>query len=108
MDHNASLWLGRVTPAVHYCQGGLATDAAARVLDASGAPVPRLYAAGEVSGGLHGANRLGGNSLAECLVFGRIAGQAAAAAVAPRVSVSNAGGLAVDMMSAERSVAAVL
>lgn len=59
----------------------------AQVLDRHGAPIRRLFAAGEVSGGLHGANRLGGNSLAECVVFGRIAGRQAAAAVAPRVVV---------------------
>ena len=49
-----------------------------RVLDLWGEPIPGLYAAGEVCGGIHGVNRLGGNALAECIVFGRRAGRAAA------------------------------
>jgi succinate dehydrogenase/fumarate reductase flavoprotein subunit len=49
------------------------------VLREDGSPIARVFAAGEVSGGVHGANRLGGNSLTECVVFGRIAGQQAAA-----------------------------
>lgn len=49
----------------------------AQVLRANGSVIHGLYAAGEVAGGLHGANRLGGNSLAECVVFGRIAAQQA-------------------------------
>ncbi len=54
-------------------------DAGARVLRADGSAVAGLYAAGEVTGGLHGANRLGGNSLLECVVFGRIAAATALA-----------------------------
>ena len=65
-------------PSIHYTMGGLRFDADARVLDISGMPIPGLYAAGEVCGGVHGANRLGGNALAECIVFGRIAGVNAA------------------------------
>jgi succinate dehydrogenase/fumarate reductase flavoprotein subunit len=57
------------------------------VLSEDGTPIVGLYAAGEVSGGLHGANRLGGNSLAECVVFGRIAGQQAAKNALPRIVV---------------------
>lgn len=78
-----------------------------QVLSTQGKPVRGLYAAGEVSGGLHGANRLGGNSLAECVVFGRIAGQQAAAHVLPKVEVLKGEGL-VDMMGAKHSVAAAL
>lgn len=62
-------------------QGGVAISREAQALDASGVPVPGLFAAGEVAGGLHGANRLGGNSLLECVVFGRRAGRNAAAFV---------------------------
>ena len=53
------------------------TDSA---LDKDGKPVPGLYAAGEVTGGIHGANRLGGNAVADLMVFGRIAGKNAAEA----------------------------
>ncbi len=65
-------------PAIHYCMGGLRIDAKARVIDIWGKPIPRLYAAGEVCGGVQGANRLGGNAIPECIVFGRIAGVNAA------------------------------
>ena len=66
-----------VTPAIHYTMGGLSIDTDAHVMGEKG-PLAGLYAAGEVTGGLHGDNRLGGNSLLECVVFGRIAGQNAA------------------------------
>ena len=69
----------RVAPAPHTSLGGVVVDAACRVLDAAGRPIPGLFAAGEVTGGLHGRNRLGGNAGTEVLVFGRIAGTNAAA-----------------------------
>jgi fumarate reductase flavoprotein subunit len=53
--------------------GGLVVDEQRHVLNASGKPIPGLYAAGEVTGGIHGGNRLGGNALTEILVSGRIA-----------------------------------
>lgn len=62
-------------PSVHYCMGGLRIDARTRVLDVWGNPIPGLFAAGECCGGLHGIDRLGGNGIAECVVFGRIAGK---------------------------------
>ena len=68
----------RVTPAIHHTMGGLSVDTGTRVLKADGTPIPGLYAAGEVTGGLHGANRLGGNGVADIVVNGRLAGQAAA------------------------------
>src|SRR2546423_6453381 len=63
-----------VAPTLHYIMGGVRVDA-----DSEAATVPGLYAAGEVAAGMHGANRLGGNSLSDLLVFGRRAGEAAAA-----------------------------
>ncbi|CAI4219288.1 unnamed protein product [Parascedosporium putredinis] len=71
--------VGRITPVVHFTMGGVAFDARARVLAATlDKPIPGLFAAGEVTGGLHGDNRLGGSSLLECVVYGRIAGREAA------------------------------
>ena len=75
-----------VAPTCHYVMGGIEVDA-----DTQASIVPGLYAAGEVSGGMHGSNRLGGNSLSDLLVFGRRAGENAASYVAslstrPRVS----------------------
>merc|ERR1719221_663594 len=66
-----------ITPVIHYCMGGLEIDADGAVLGANGKAIPGLYAAGEVAGGVHGNNRLGGNSLLDCVVFGRVAGKAA-------------------------------
>merc|ERR1712178_455122 len=58
--------------------GGLEVDVNSLVLDQKGKAMPGLYAAGEVAGGIHGNNRLGGNSLLDCVVFGRVAGRHAA------------------------------
>ena len=65
-------------PAVHHCMGGLRINKDTQVIDIWGKPIPRLYAAGEVTGGIHGSNRLGSNAIPDCVVFGRIAGTNAA------------------------------
>jgi urocanate reductase len=65
-------------PAVHHCMGGLRINANAQVIDIWGNIIPRFYAAGEVTGGVHGDNRLGSNATPDCVVFGRIAGTNAA------------------------------
>jgi len=67
-----------ITPVIHYCMGGLEVDVDSLVVDQKGKAMPGLYAAGEVAGGIHGNNRLGGNSLLDCVVFGRVAGRHAA------------------------------
>ena len=67
-----------VAPAPHTSLGGVVIDARCRVLRADGTPIPGLFAAGEVTGGVHGLNRIGGNAGTEVLVFGRIAGNEAA------------------------------
>merc|ERR1711953_1171018 len=65
-----------ITPVIHYCMGGLEITEDAEVVGKNGV-IPGLYAAGEIAGGVHGNNRLGGNSLLDCVVFGRVAGKAA-------------------------------
>lgn len=60
-------------PSIHHTMGGLQISTNAQVLDKKGKPIPGLYAAGEVTGGIHGSNRLGGNATADVLTFGRIA-----------------------------------
>jgi succinate dehydrogenase/fumarate reductase flavoprotein subunit len=70
----------RITPATHFCMGGVRTDTSGHTA------VPGLFACGEMVWGLHGANRMGGNALMECLVSGRVAGRAAAL-----LAVTNAG-----------------
>ncbi|MDR2119157.1 MAG: flavocytochrome c [Tannerellaceae bacterium] len=66
-----------VSPAVHYTMGGIKINTKTEVIDRSGNIIPGLFAAGEVTGGIHGGNRLGGNSIADIIVFGRIAGEKA-------------------------------
>lgn len=66
----------RLMPKVHYCMGGVLINTDARVIHIrNGNAIPGLYAAGEVTGGIHGASRLGSNSIVDCLVFGRTAGK---------------------------------
>ena len=67
----------KVTAGVHHTMGGLKIDTNTEVLDADGNAIPGLFAAGEITGGVHGANRLGGNAVSDFVVFGRIAGKAA-------------------------------
>lgn len=64
-------------PAVHHTMGGLRIDTNTHVLDENGQPIKHLYAAGEVAGGIHAGNRLGGNALTDIFTFGRIAGKTA-------------------------------
>ncbi len=69
-------------PAIHHTMGGVKVDTASQVLKEDGSPIAGLFAAGEVTGGVHGANRLGGNAVTDIVVFGRIAGSSAAKYVA--------------------------
>ena len=68
----------RLWPKVHYTMGGVKINSKAQVININNQLIPHFYAAGEVTGGVHGASRLGGCSITECLVFGRIAGRNAA------------------------------
>ena len=71
----------KVTAGIHHTMGGLKIDPETHVIDEKGKIIPGLFAAGEVTGGVHGGNRLGGNAVADFVVFGRIAGAQAAAYV---------------------------
>ena len=71
--YGMNLW-----PKVHHTMGGVQINTKAQLLDLQGNVIPGVYAAGEVTGGVHGAVRLGSNATTDCLVFGRIAGQNAA------------------------------
>jgi FAD-dependent fumarate reductase len=68
------VYVGTVTPVVHFTMGGVLLNERSEILDESNTPIDGLWGAGEVTGGVHGGNRLGGSSLLECVVFGRIAG----------------------------------
>ncbi|KAF5532623.1 aromatic-amino-acid decarboxylase [Fusarium mexicanum] len=76
-NRDEDIYIGRVTPITHFTMGGVAIDEKARVLtkiEGKLVPIPGLFAAGEITGGIHGDNRLGGSSLLECVVYGRTAG----------------------------------
>lgn len=67
----------KVQPSVHHTMGGVKINPSAQVIGANGKVIPGLFAAGEVTGGVHGGNRLGGNAQADIVTFGRISGQSA-------------------------------
>ena len=75
---NAPFLVIAMSPAYHHTMGGVEIDATCRVINTNGQPIEGLYAAGEVCGGIHAGNRLGGNAIADVFVFGRIAGEQAA------------------------------
>ena len=67
----------QIAPGIHHTMGGVKINTAAQVISTEGQPIPGLFAAGEVTGGVHGGNRLGGNAVADIVIFGRIAAQSA-------------------------------
>lgn len=67
----------QISPGIHHTMGGVQVDTKSEVLDKEGKAIPGLYAAGEVTGGIHGANRLGGNAVTDIVVFGRNAAKSA-------------------------------
>ncbi|KAJ1568955.1 Osmotic growth protein 1, partial [Nowakowskiella sp. JEL0078] len=73
MESNDSFWVAIVCPVLHFTMGGIQIDEKSQVLGQNGI-ISGLFAAGEVAGGVHGANRLGGSSLLACVVYGRVAG----------------------------------
>ena len=90
-DLNKKIFSMVITPSVHYTMGGLKINNRSEVIDKNGKPINGLFGAGEVTGGVHGGNRLGGNSLAECGVFGRIAADSAVNYIAKNNNVLNTG-----------------
>ncbi len=79
---DAPFYAARVWPKVHHTMGGVEINGNAEVIDLDGAVIPGLFAAGEVTGGVHGACRLGSVAIIDCLVFGRIAGRNVASGAA--------------------------
>ena len=75
----APFYAVKVTAGIHHTMGGIVINSAAEVLTEAGEAIPGLFAAGEVTGGVHGGNRLGGNAVCDFTVFGRIAGDSACA-----------------------------
>ncbi|WP_232697465.1 flavocytochrome c [Brevibacillus daliensis] len=73
----APFYAVNLVPTIHHTMGGIKIDTQAKVINTAGKPIEGLYAAGEVTGGIHGTNRVGGNAMADTVVFGRIAGQSA-------------------------------
>jgi len=78
LETSDSFHVAIVTPVIHYCMGGMRINGDAESLGAGDRVVGGLYSAGEAAGGIHGNNRLGGNSLLDCVVFGRVSGRSAA------------------------------
>jgi len=68
-------YIQKVKPSIHHTMGGIVIDENARVINKDGKPIEGLFAAGEVTGGIHGTNRLGGNAVTDVIVFGKIAGK---------------------------------
>jgi len=67
----------KIAPGIHHTMGGVKIDTSAEVISKEGEPIPGLFAAGEVTGGVHGGNRIGGNAVADIVVFGRVAADSA-------------------------------
>eukprot|EP01064_Diplonema_japonicum_P003844 TRINITY_DN1252_c2_g2_i1.p1 TRINITY_DN1252_c2_g2~~TRINITY_DN1252_c2_g2_i1.p1 ORF type:complete len:648 (+),score=236.19 TRINITY_DN1252_c2_g2_i1:65-2008(+) len=86
-----TFYVGIVTPVIHYTLGGLKVNAEAEVLKEDGSILPGVFAGGEVAGGIHGKNRLGGSSLLDCVVYGRVSGASAATYLTTQLT-KNGGG----------------
>lgn len=91
-EPNEEFYVSIVTPVLHYTMGGVEIDEYSRVLGENG-PIPGLFAGGEITGGVHGANRLGGSSLLDCVVFGRVSGASAAEYLLSKLSSQEQSGL---------------
>lgn len=81
VNDDTELIVGRITPVLHFTMGGVKINPESQFLDKSNQPIPGIWGAGEITSGVHSSNRLGGSSLLECVVFGRIAGKSAVASM---------------------------
>jgi flavocytochrome c len=77
VEMNDAYHVAIITPVVHYCMGGVKITAKAELVGTDSKVIPGVYGAGEINGGVHGENRLGGSSLLDCVVYGRVAGRTA-------------------------------
>lgn len=77
--NEAPYYAALISPGIHHTMGGVTINPKTEVISVKGAPIPGFFAAGEVTGGVHGGNRIGGNAVADIVTFGRIAGTNAAA-----------------------------
>lgn len=91
--------VAQMQPVLHYTMGGLEINPKSEVLNSEGKPIPGLFASGEIAGGVHGANRLGGSSLLGCVVFGRVAGDTAAAYLLKGISNGSIASQRLDQVS---------
>eukprot|EP01062_Namystynia_karyoxenos_P061628 TRINITY_DN539_c0_g1_i2.p1 TRINITY_DN539_c0_g1~~TRINITY_DN539_c0_g1_i2.p1 ORF type:complete len:683 (+),score=299.30 TRINITY_DN539_c0_g1_i2:89-2050(+) len=92
VEASDTFYVAIVTPVIHYCMGGLKVDVDARVLNKQGKVIPGLFCGGEAAGGIHGLNRLGGSSLLDCVVFGRVGGASASSCLLSRRLSAGGGG----------------
>ena len=94
LDINDDFHVALMQPVLHFTMGGIEINDKAQVLNGDGKPFEALFACGEVAGGVHGANRLGGSSLLGCVVYGRVSGDSASEYLFQKVlseGTSNAG-----------------
>lgn len=96
-DINDTFHVAHMEPVLHFTMGGIEINDQAQCLNAEGKPFDGLYVCGELAGGVHGANRLGGSSLLGCVVYGRVAGDSASKYLFQQ-ALNNAGGSAVSRL----------
>ncbi|EDU50572.1 SdhA Succinate dehydrogenase fumarate reductase flavoprotein subunit [Pyrenophora tritici-repentis] len=96
-DINDTFHVAHMEPVLHFTMGGIEINDQAQCLNSEGKPFDGLYVCGELAGGVHGANRLGGSSLLGCVVYGRVAGESASKYLFQQ-ALNNAGGAAVSRL----------
>lgn len=106
-DVNDKFMVAEITPVVHYCMGGVAANEYSEVLTADNKVIPGLYVAGEAQGGVHGVNRLGGSSLLDCVVYGRIAGRSSTKYLLDKI-LKNPGAVAGGLSKSAGGIAATV